>query len=141
MSIPKFPPTSLLLTAFVAASLVGLNFYSIYTLSSRDWCAQIMTAEKFVGDKTRTDAATVQLVVEKCAATLFEQLQSVGWIATILAGALALSMAAMFVVKFAGAQASGSLPGGGSFDFRKAQGAQQVADAAQGEATDIKGGV
>lgn len=129
---------ALWLTAFIAASLVGLNFYSIRTLSSRDWCAQIMAAEKFTGAGVETDPATLQLVIENCSGAVLRQLESVGWIALILAGALALSMAAMFVVKFAGAQAHGQV-GDNHLGIGPAQAADQVAEAAREEAGLIGG--
>lgn len=101
----------LVTTLVVTLALIGLIYFAINTLASRDWCAQIMAAEKFTGDKTRTDVATVQFVVRECSELLQSQLDSVGWVAKILAAALAISVTGMYVVKFAGAEASGEIAG------------------------------
>lgn len=134
--IKRAVDAALLLTAFIAASLVALNFYTIHTLSNRDWCAQIMATEKVTGAGVRTGEDTLRLVIERCSAALMEQLDSVGLIASILAGALALSVGAMFVVKFAGARASVNVGGHGG-EIGPAQAANQVADAAADEAHEI----
>ncbi len=131
-----------LMTALFALALVVLVYLSIDTLSSRDWCAQIMAAERFTGAKTITDPETVRLVIGSCTRLLSEQLASVGIVAKILAGALALSVVAMYLVRFAGAQASGSVAGN-SFDIRgvdapETKAAKRVAGAAVEEAKEVQ---
>lgn len=143
--LPSFQVVTFLMTMLITLALIGLVYYSIQTLSSRDWCGQIMAAEKYTGSKTLTNQDTVQLVIGSCTKLVNEQLQSVGLVAKILAGALALSVVAMYLVKFAGAQASGGFAGG-NFNIKGAddthdhikEAADRVADAATVEAAAVK---
>ena len=133
----------LIMTGVITAALVGLVWYSINTLSSRDWCNQIMAAEKFTGATTNTAPETVQLVIKMCTTLLEAQLDSVGFVAKTLAGGLALCVVAMYLVKFAGGRASGEIAGNkfniqGSTPEVATQAAERVAEAASKEAEEVK---
>ena len=140
--LPSLNTMTFVMTILITLALIGLVYYSITTLSSRDWCGQIMAAEKYTGNKTLTDQDTVQLVIGSCTKLVYEQLNAVGMVAKILTGALALSVVAMYLVKFAGAQASGSIAGN-NFNIsgqgnKVQQAADRVADAAVEEAQHVK---
>lgn len=127
------------MVAVISVALVALNWYTISTLSARDWCAQIMTTEKYLGDEGRlADPENIRLIIEWCARTGQTQLEAIGWVAKVLAVALGLVPAAVFVVKFSGANVSGSVAGN-SFRMGRNEAADRVADAAEEEADRIAG--
>ena len=98
--------------AIVAIALIGLNWYAINTLAARDWCAQIMTTEKYLGPDGRLSSAeNIKLIVELCGETGKMQIEAIAWVAKALAVALGLIPVAVFVVKFSGAGVSGTVAG------------------------------
>ena len=128
------------MVAVIALALVALNWYTISTLSARDWCQQIMTTEKYLGPESRLSSAeNIQLVIDWCGKTGLMQLQGIAWVAKVLAVALGLIPVAVFVVKFSGASFRGNV-GGNSFSMGREdrdEAAEQVAQAAVDEAERI----
>jgi hypothetical protein len=130
------------ISTFAVGCVAAVGVYLAYmtnqllkVLTSTDWCAHAIQAEKISPGSTYVGLTT-------CVSLLTIQLQAVATGFHISVGSFALTLIVLIVVVIAGAHAtfkagSGGIEGSVGRDAPEA--AQAVADSAQNKADDIKG--
>lgn len=115
---------------FLAYMAMGLTD----TLSSSDWCGKALQAE-------RISPGTTFVGLTACIDLLKIQLQATADNSKIVFGAFAFSLLVLIVIVVAGAKASGTLPGGTTFDVSRdpvSAAADHVVEGAQNAAEEVK---
>lgn len=129
------------LTGVISVALIVLNWITIDTLSDRTWCTTLTSVEKYLHEGHRSvSSGNIEMILEACRDIGEQQLDHVGFIAKIFAIALGLVPTAVFVVKFAGANASAKFAGG-EFSMNgsgRTAGAHEVAEVAEEKAEQIQ---
>lgn len=119
------------MASIIAIALCWLNWLTIDTLSDRTWCTQLTAVEKFMHDahgQRPVSSENITMILNACRDVGLAQIDHIGLVAKILAGGLVLSVVSVFMVKFAGARASGEI-GGANFDISANASAHQAAEA------------
>lgn len=132
-SVIKKNPISSFAVLCVAASAGFLCYMAIWlttVLSSSEWCAKAIQAEKITPGNTFVGLTS-------CVELLKIQLQAISMNSQIVVGSFALCLLVLVVIVVAGAKAAGRLPGGIEFDVSRQEAAEHVVHGAQNAAREV----
>lgn len=123
---------ALVAAAVTSVALIGISCWLIYLVSRPNWCSQAIGASQYVDGRP-------EFAVSGCFSLLRQQVATLSINSYISLGTLALCLAVLVVIVIAGGRLSFKASRDGvEGNIGRERAAQEVADAAQDEADEIR---